>query len=256
MYQYESLLLRNVGRLREALSFQLVAQATDEWSPSKMARLASDYANMGNMTAARNVLNRALQRWPNHSGVRTAQRHIIGFYEKPSQALAVFKTLPDDGSTAIWRNFAEAKAAHSGPVTEAAIPRIREAADEGKMTRETEITMMADLGETKQAVEAANSALDRGQELRGLVPLHAGHAKDCGRIRTLFASHPAWAWSVIGERPANVPTFAGSGKPKRMHPAIACRTEPVTFARGFVQCLKFIVTLANTYRPSTSYHSE
>ena len=55
LYSYEGLLLGNVGRLREALSFQMVAHAKDQWGPGRTTRLAFIYANMGNLTAARDA---------------------------------------------------------------------------------------------------------------------------------------------------------------------------------------------------------
>ena len=40
LYSYEGTLLSNVGRLREALSLQLIAQATDKWGPPKTVKVA------------------------------------------------------------------------------------------------------------------------------------------------------------------------------------------------------------------------
>jgi DNA-binding winged helix-turn-helix (wHTH) protein/TolB-like protein len=190
LYSYEGTLLSNVGRLREALSLQLIAQATDKWGPPKTAKVALIYANIGNLPAARGWLQEAIQRWPNHSGVRAVRRYVAGFYERPADGLAMINAMDaqtshdindtagfaminamgaqtsyDANQTAIWRTFIEAKAAHSAQLTGASIRRIREAADQGKVSRETEIMMFAGLGETKQAIEAANLALDH-QELQ------------------------------------------------------------------------------------------
>lgn len=165
LYQYEGMALANVGRLREALSFQLVAQATDQWSPSKWTRLALVYADMGNLPAARGALQKGVQRWPNHRGLRAARLYIAAFYEQPSDALATLEPVdqqpsPDLGLP-IWRSFIEAREAHSGRVTNATIPKIREAADQNKIERETEIMMLAGLGAINESFEAANSALDQ-----------------------------------------------------------------------------------------------
>ena len=165
LYSYEALLLSNVGRLREALSFQLIAHATDEWGAPKTAQLARAYANVGNLPAARGWLRKGVQLWPNHSGVRRVQRYIVGFYEQPSAALAMFDRLdsqsaPDEKQAMVWRRFIEARSAHSPALTASALRGIREAADEDKISRENEIMMMAALGETRQAMQAANSALD------------------------------------------------------------------------------------------------
>jgi DNA-binding winged helix-turn-helix (wHTH) protein/TolB-like protein len=165
LYQYENGLLDNVGRLQEGLSYQMVAQATDQWSPSKTSRQAFVYANMGNLAAAKAWIQKAMERWPNHSSALAYQRYIAGFYEEPSEALAVFDQLdaqgaPGNDQNTIWRTFIQAKAAHSGQVTATAIERIRAAADQGKIPREIEIMMIAGLGDAKQAIEAANLGLD------------------------------------------------------------------------------------------------
>jgi DNA-binding winged helix-turn-helix (wHTH) protein/TolB-like protein len=165
LYQYENGLLDNVGRLQEGLSYQMVAQATDQWSPSKTSRQAFVYANMGNLAAAKAWIQKAMERWPNHSSALAYQRYIAGFYEEPSEALAVFDQLdaqgaPGNDQNTIWRTFIQAKAAHSEQVTATAIERIRAAADQGKIPREIEIMMIAGLGDAKQAIEAANLGLD------------------------------------------------------------------------------------------------
>jgi len=66
-------------------------------------------------------------------------------------------------SNAIWRVFIEARAASSEQVKKTTSLRIRVAADHGTITRENEIMMLAALGETKQAIEVANSVLDQQQ---------------------------------------------------------------------------------------------
>jgi hypothetical protein len=171
IYSSEAALLSDVGRLREALSVQLVAHATDEWGPPKTAQLARVYAHMGNLPAARAWIGKAVQLWPNNSGVRRVQQYVVGFYEPPADAHAMInamdaQTSVSDNQIAIWRSFIEAKAAHSRQMSAAAIPKIREAADRGDISRETEIMMMAELGGTEQAIAAANFALDHQQELQ------------------------------------------------------------------------------------------
>jgi len=164
LYSYQGILLADVGRLREALSFQLVAHAADEWGAPRTTKLAGIYANMGNPTAARATLQKAVQYWPNHPGVWKWQQYIAGFYEEPSDALGIFRQLDARQSlresNSIWRAFVEAKAARSVQAAEAASLKIRAAADQGTITRENEIMMLAGLGEPKQAIDAANSALD------------------------------------------------------------------------------------------------
>ena len=165
LYQYEGNLLGSVGRLREGLSFQLIAQAKDQWSPAKMSRLALVYANLGNMPAAEEALQKAVQRWPNHTFVRNARRSIAGFYGQPSDALSTIEQLDagaptDQGENAVWRMYIHARSTTSGQERAAAVRGIRGAADQGKISRENEIMMLAGLGETRLAMEATNSALD------------------------------------------------------------------------------------------------
>lgn len=89
LYSYEGTLLSSVGRVREALPFQLIARATDKWGPPKTVKLALTYANVGNMVAARRWLQKAVQHWPKHSSVRAARLYLAGFHEQPADALAV-----------------------------------------------------------------------------------------------------------------------------------------------------------------------
>jgi len=208
LYQYEGGLLNDVGRLREGLSYQLVAQATDEWSASKTSRLAFVYANMGNLAAARSLLQKAMERWPNHSSVLGYQRYVAGFYEQPAEAIGVFNRLdarasPGDDQNGIWRSFVEARAAHSGRTTAAAIDRIREAADRGKIPRETEIMMIAGLGATTQAIEAANLALDRQQlEPKFLfTPVMLDVRRDPGFVGLASRMGVIKYWRETGKRP-------------------------------------------------------
>jgi DNA-binding winged helix-turn-helix (wHTH) protein/TolB-like protein len=170
LYASEAKLLSDVGRLREALSTQLIAHATDEWGPPKTAQLARVYAHMGNFPAARAWIRKGVQLWPNHSGVRRVQLYVVGFYEQPGDALATINATNEQAfngnQAAIWRSFIEARAAHSAQVNATTLPKIRKAADRAEISRDTEIMMMAALGETNEAIAAANLALDQKQELQ------------------------------------------------------------------------------------------
>jgi DNA-binding winged helix-turn-helix (wHTH) protein/TolB-like protein len=170
LYSNSAMLLSNVGRLREALSFQLVARATDEWGPPKTAQLARLYATMGNLPAARSWVQKGVQTWPNHSGMRRVQQYIAGFYEPPSVAQAIFDRIdaqrsPDEKQGDVWRTFIEARSTQSQRVTASAAQDIRGAADRGKISRDTEVMMLAALGETGQAFRVVNLALDRHEPL-------------------------------------------------------------------------------------------
>lgn len=171
LYSKESALLGDVGRLREALSSQLVARAIDEWGPPKTAQLARLYANMGNLPAARSWIRTGIQIWPNHSGIRRSQRYIVGFYGRPSDALAIFeragsRSPADENEDSVWRTFIGAREARDTATTALAIREIREAADQKKISREIGIMMMAGLGKAGEAIETANLALAHHQQLR------------------------------------------------------------------------------------------
>lgn len=171
LYSYEGVLLENVGRLREALPYQLMAQATDKWGAPKTVKVALNYANMGNLPAARAWIQSAVQRWPNHSGVRSYRLYVAGLYEQPAVGLAIINNIDtqkstDDNETVIWRSFVETRMTHSAQAIAASMTKIREAADRSTISRETEIIMLAELGKTKQAIEAANLALDHQEELQ------------------------------------------------------------------------------------------
>jgi DNA-binding winged helix-turn-helix (wHTH) protein/TolB-like protein len=174
LYSYEAMVLGNVGRFREALSFQLIAQATDKWGAPKSAKLALFYALTGNLVVARPFIQNAVQRWPNHSGVRAVRQYIAGFYEPPAAALADFDLLDAQGSpdesNGVWRAFVRSREAHSEQRTDAAVRKILDAADRGAISRETEILMLAGLGRTRQAIATANSVLGH-QELQAWVVL-------------------------------------------------------------------------------------
>ena len=169
LYSFEGSTLSSVGRLREALSYQLIARANDEWGPPKTAKLIHNYANLGNLDAARSWLDKAVRRWPNHSAVGAVRLYIAGFCEQPAEGLAMLDAI-DTGSpadrdrTAIWRTFIGAKVAQSPGVISAAIKTVREAGNDETITRETEVMMLAGLGQTREAIAAANVALDH-QEL-------------------------------------------------------------------------------------------
>lgn len=208
LYSAEGRLLDTVGRLRESLSLKLVAHATDEWGAPKTAQLARAYANMGNLAAAMGWLQKGVQLWPNHSGIRRARQYVAGFYQQPADARGVFDALDvqtsPDQSNAIWRTYLEARAAHSGSATGAAVLRIREAADQGKVPREIAIMMIAGLGQTKMAMEAANSALDHGQALQAwflFTPVTRNMRQDAGFVA--LASHLGLIryWRETGKLP-------------------------------------------------------
>ena len=144
---------------------------------------------MGDLATARELIEKGIRLWPNHSGIRAKRQFIAGFYEDPSDALKIFDSLdalhsPDE-SNAIWRTYIEARATHSARVSGAALDRIRHAADKGVIPREIEIMMLAGLGETEAAIGAANSALDHQQRLEAWVlftPITKGLLTDRGFV--------------------------------------------------------------------------
>jgi DNA-binding winged helix-turn-helix (wHTH) protein/TolB-like protein len=210
LYSYEGTLLSNVGRLREALSFQLVAHATDEWGAPKTAQLARAYANIGNLLAARAWLQKGVQLWPNHSGVRRVRRYIVGFYDQPADALVTInlmgtQTPSDANETEIWRTFLEAKAAHSRRAPAAVIQKIRAAAYRGDITPENGIMMLAALGEPRQAIEVASLALDHQQTIKEpmflFTPITRNVRQDPGFVRLAARLGLIKYWRETGKWP-------------------------------------------------------
>jgi len=208
LYSYEASLLSNVGRLHEALSVQLVAHATDEWGPPKTAQLARAYANVGNLPAARSWIQKGIQLWPNHSGVRRVRQYIAAFYEQPSEALATFDAMDTRAPSGrdeneVWRSFIRAKAGHSKQLAAQTVLEVRESADQGTISRENEIMMLAALGQTTQAMEAANSALDH-QRLESwflFAPVTRNLRQDPGFVSLANRMGLLKYWREAGKRP-------------------------------------------------------
>jgi DNA-binding winged helix-turn-helix (wHTH) protein/TolB-like protein len=207
LYSYYGLMLGNVGRLREALSFQLAAHATDEWGPARTTKLVDIHATMGNIAEAKSALQKAVQFWPNHPGVWKRQQFIAGFYEQPSDALAIFDRLDAHSSlhesNAVWRAFVEAKATHSERVTRASILKILAAGDHGTISRENEVMMLAALGETKRAIGVVNSILDH-QELDAwflFTPVTRNLRHDPGFVPLASRLGLIKYWREAGRRP-------------------------------------------------------
>jgi DNA-binding winged helix-turn-helix (wHTH) protein/tetratricopeptide (TPR) repeat protein len=206
LYSYEGLLLGDVGRLREATSFQLVAHAKDEWGPSRTNKLAISYAHIGNLNEARNTLQRAVQFWPDHPGVWKWQQYIAGFYEKPSDAEKVFNSLDARpslrDSNAIWRTYIAAKVTQ-GQAAQVASLRIRSAAGDGVISPENAIMMLAGLGQAKQAIDVANSTLDHHvlQPWILFTPITKNLRQDPGFVRLALRMGLIKYWREIGKRP-------------------------------------------------------
>jgi DNA-binding winged helix-turn-helix (wHTH) protein/TolB-like protein len=207
LYSFEGTLLSNVGRLREALSFQLIAQATDRWGAPKTVKVALNYANIGNLPAARSWIRSAVQRWPNHDAVRLYRLYITCFYERPADALAIVRSIEaqnTDDQTAVWRRFVEARAAHVARPSAATISEIREAADQGKIPREVEILMMAELGDTQGAIDAANLAVSHHDQLPPrflFTPIARDLRRDPGFVRLADRLGLIKYWRETGKLP-------------------------------------------------------
>ena len=158
LYSYEGTLLSNVGRLREALSFQLVAHATDEWGAPKTAKLARTYANIGEPARSKRLRfrrgfssGRTIRASGGCGGTLLAFTSSRPMLSRSSMQW-MRRRLRAKTRMTIWRSFIKAKAAHSERLTAETVLQIREAADQGKISRENEIMMLAALGETRQAI--------------------------------------------------------------------------------------------------------
>jgi tetratricopeptide (TPR) repeat protein len=209
LYSYEGWLLGNVGRLREALSSHMIAQATDEWGAPKTSQLARAYANNGNIAAAKNWIQKGVQIWPNHSGIRRTQRYIVGFYEQPADALAIFKRIdaqnpPVEDEGPIWRTFIEARSARDRRAITLAISKIREASARDRIPPEIGVVMIAELGDVRGAFDAANSLLDRQQPLEPwflFTPVTQNLRQDSGFVALADRFGLINYWRETGKRP-------------------------------------------------------
>jgi len=208
LYSGESRLQQNIGHFRESLATQLAAHAVDRWGAPKTAQLATIYANTGDLSTARELIEKGIQRWPNHSGMRSRRQYIAGFYEDPLNALKILDSLdalqsPPQGN-AIWRSYVKAKAARSEQVTGATLREIRNAADKGLISREYEIMMFAGLGKPRQAIEAANSVLDHHQDLKAwflFTPVTRNLRLDPGFVPLASRMGLIKYWRETGKRP-------------------------------------------------------
>ena len=208
LYSYEATLLGNVGRLREALSFQLIAHAIDEWGAPKTAQLARAYANMGNLPAARDWLQKGVQLWPNHSGVRRAQRYIAGFYEQPAEPSRFSISLDAQiRPTKASGDLAKLHRSQGGAfraLTAAAIRRSAPRPIGAKSRRENEIMMLAGAWRNQAGHRGGKFRARPSPAVAALVPVHAGHAEHAAgpRLRRLASRMGLIKyWRETGKRP-------------------------------------------------------
>jgi hypothetical protein len=207
LYSSEAKVLTNAGRFNEALSFQLIAYATDQWGAPKTAQLARTYANVGHLAVATNLVQNGLRLWPNHSGIRRAERYVIDFYGDPADAAAILDrqdpTSASNGDADVWRTFVEARLAHSPDRIAAAARRIREAGDQNVIPREYEIMMLASLGKPGEAIEVANAALDqlRLESWILFAPVTRNVRQDPGFVELLYRLGLIQYWRQTATRP-------------------------------------------------------
>jgi hypothetical protein len=136
------------------------------------------------------------------------RRYIAGFYEQPSEALATFDAMDSQGpfgenENDVWRSFIQAKGARSERSAAVAARQIREAADQERISRENEILMLAALGETRQAMEAANSTLNQ-QRFESWVlfaPVTRNLRQDPGFVSLAARLGLIQYWRKTGKRP-------------------------------------------------------
>jgi DNA-binding winged helix-turn-helix (wHTH) protein len=204
LYSYEGTVLSSVGRLREALPYQLIARATDEWGPPKTVKLALNYANVGDLPTARRWLRHATSRWPDHSAVRSATLYMAAFLERPADGQAAIESMGGDGEdTAIWRQFITARSRRESGLVEATLAKARQATRAGTISPETEIMMIAGLGVPKQALVAAERALDdKPLDPRFLfTPPMREVRRDAGFVRLAARMGLIRYWRTTGRRP-------------------------------------------------------
>lgn len=160
----EASLLQSVGRLRDGLPFSQRALALDSLSPPKTSNLIWGYATVGDMAAARDLLDQGLKRWPNHRNIRQTRLNILTFYAPPAEAIAVL----DDPAkrpaelapreVAVWRSFLEAKRSASRKPSPRTTQSIARAADAGEIDPGMAAMMLSSLGDVGLAFREADQA--------------------------------------------------------------------------------------------------
>lgn len=207
LYSTEAKLLINAGRMNEALPFQLNAYAIDEWGAPKIAQLARTYANLGNMTVARKLLQKGLRLWPKHSGIRRTERYIIGFYGDDADAASMLggpgSHESDDQADAVWRAFIEARLAHSPERLTAAARSVREAIDQNVISPDNAVMMLAALGKPGEAIAVGNSVPDqlRLESWVLFAPITRNVREDAGFVGLVARLGLIKYWRETGQRP-------------------------------------------------------
>jgi DNA-binding winged helix-turn-helix (wHTH) protein/TolB-like protein len=207
LYSTEAKLLINVGRMNEALPFQLNAYAIDEWGAPKTAQLARTYANLGNMTVARSLLQKGLRLWPKHSGIRRTERYIVGFYGDAADATSMLggpgSHESEDQADAVWRTFIEARLAHSPERMTAAARSVREAIDQNVISPDYGVMMLAALGKPGEAIGVGYSVPDqlRLESWVLFAPITRNVREDPGFVALASRLGLIQYWRETGQRP-------------------------------------------------------
>jgi TolB-like protein/DNA-binding winged helix-turn-helix (wHTH) protein len=160
----EAALLREVGRLRDALPYAQRALALDPLSPPKTDNLVWSYATLGEMAAAQELADQMRSRWPNHHNTRGGRLHMLAFYGAPADAIAVLNDptqRPADvapQTLAVWRTFVEAKQSGDPGLSARTARSIASAADAGHIDPGIAAMMLSSLGDVDLAFGQADKA--------------------------------------------------------------------------------------------------
>lgn len=144
--------LLSTGRVHDALPFADRALALNPLSPTETSDALKAYALAGRVDYSRDLLAKALQRWPEQPDILEAQLYLLTFFGGEDEALRlVGETGPrsrrNPEATAIWRAYLNAKASGVGQARKEAAEQVNALTLQGRFNPRIAILMLAQLGD-------------------------------------------------------------------------------------------------------------
>jgi DNA-binding winged helix-turn-helix (wHTH) protein/tetratricopeptide (TPR) repeat protein len=156
-------LLQSAGRSRDALALVERANALEPLAASCQYPKAQLLWIVGRNAEADRVIDRAMQFWPNHAGVRFARFTIYAYTGRPRAALAMLddKTRPiyPPDAVSLWRVSLAALEQRSAASIAAARSANVEAAKQNPALSNQAVLVLSALGELDAAFDIANRLL-------------------------------------------------------------------------------------------------
>lgn len=157
----EGRLLGDVGRTTAALPFLQLAVSIDPLSPFRSRQLIEAYADLGQQSAANDLLAQARRRWPSHFAIHKAELYVTGFYGSAQERADLFAgaqapaAIAADPDFAVFRTFYRASQAPSAVSAAQAARVITNANLHGGFSTHIAIMMLASLGQVDAAFDLA-----------------------------------------------------------------------------------------------------